>query len=892
MSQPIRGRVLLALLIAPLLSSFASRAAAAVDETPPVKVNRTVPRVIPPSLVPRFSAAPSDAEISGARVFEERLVPIGRTSIAENRLLADQLLGYVQSGGNTGLAPFEKFLTTYPSSAWRASILLNSGIVYRRTGYISRALDAWRESWELSKGAVDPLPRAVADRALGEYAGLLARLGLTETLAELLTITNARNVGGSAAEKMEHARDGLAMMRAKPEIAFRCGPLALDRVLASLRKSYVAPKALEEFPSTLDGTSLAQVAQLARDVGQPMRMAKRTPGAAFKVPAVVHWKSGHFAALVREHEGAYLIEDATFDDQIWISRDALESETSGYALIEEGPLPANWRVVGRDEASRIWGKGQTFDNNPQNYKCSDRKSGCEAGSCSPSGMAVARAHLMLVSLNIVDEPVGYSPSLGPAVRFTATYNQREVYQPQTFSYSNLGPKWTFDWLSYIEDNPLQPTQNVQLYVRGGGQETYGNFNTQTQTYDPHKESRAFLVRTLPPLADDGYQRHLPDGSVETFSQLHGAPPARKVFLTSVADARGNTMAFTYGQSPSGGLRLTAIQDAEGQVTTLAYDDPLDDLKITEVTDPFDRSASFEYLSGRLSSITDVLNLTSAFQYGSGDFIQELTTPYGTSVFEMGETTPPPPAGQPRSRWLKLTDPLGASERVEYYSHPGAPHELDDEDPDGAPAGGHYNGAINWRNTFYWSKRAISDPLDYSKARIYHWLHTSTGGKNSGILESYKDPLESRIWYLYPGQGPSSLYEGTFAQPSRIARLLDGDIQYDTGQVSEFTYNLKGKVCTSIDPMSRETHYTYGTGTTPDPGFCEEGSGIDLLKVERKNGTGWEQTFEAQYDTDHQPTMTKDAAGQITSYTYLPDGTGRDGSCPSSRPLGTAMTAIH
>jgi hypothetical protein len=67
-SQPIRGHVLLALWIAPLLSCVASRAAAAVDETPPIKVNRTVPRVLPPSLVPRFSAAPSDAEISGARV--------------------------------------------------------------------------------------------------------------------------------------------------------------------------------------------------------------------------------------------------------------------------------------------------------------------------------------------------------------------------------------------------------------------------------------------------------------------------------------------------------------------------------------------------------------------------------------------------------------------------------------------------------------------------------------------------------------------------------------------------------------------------------------------------------------------------------------------------------
>ena len=68
-------------------------------------------------------------------------------------------------------------------------------------------------------------------------------------------------------------------------------------------------------------------------------------------------------------------------------------------------------------------------------------------------MAAYDIHLMLVSLNITDEPVGYSPPLGPAVRFMATYNQREFYQPLTFSYMNLGPKWTFDWLSYIQDTP-------------------------------------------------------------------------------------------------------------------------------------------------------------------------------------------------------------------------------------------------------------------------------------------------------------------------------------------------------------------------------------------------------------------------------------------------------
>jgi len=53
----------------------------------------------------------------------------------------------------------------------------------------------------------------------------------------------------------------------------------------------------------------------------------------------------------------------------------------------------------------------------------------------------------------------YAPAIGPGIDFTVTYNQKESQQPATFSYSNLGPKWTFDWLSYVSDDP-----NTQLPV--------------------------------------------------------------------------------------------------------------------------------------------------------------------------------------------------------------------------------------------------------------------------------------------------------------------------------------------------------------------------------------------------------------------------------------------
>lgn len=892
--------------IAILLSaSLASRDASSAEEARGLTLaslassngNRTPSNTATASF-PRFSSAPSDADILAVRLFEEPLVPIGRTTDSENRALARQLMRYIENGGGEALAPFDAFLTAHPASPWRASLLVNLGLVHRRRGHISRALGAWEESWNLSKGAADPSARAVADRALGEYAGLLGRLGREETLGALLADTEGRVIGGSAAEKVSTARDALAQMRTKPERSFRCGPLALDRVLAALRSNYASPKAVSDFPSTSEGTSLAQIVKLANDVGHPMQMAKRDSGSPVTLPAVIHWKSGHFAALVRQRNGFYLVEDATFGEQNWISREAMEAEASGYVIVGAGSLPGGSRAVGEAEGATVWGKGVTTANNPQNFKPCDPKTGCNGAPCAPQGMAVHAIHLMLVSLNITDEPVGYSPPIGPAVRFLATYNQREVYQPQAFQYMNLGPKWTFDWLSYIEDDPAIPpeSQSVNLYVRGGGQETYENYDLGTNTYAPHRESRATIERVSP----TRYERFLPDGSVEVFEASLGTAP-RKVFMTKSSDPQGNAITLGYDAVP---FRLATITDAVGRVTTLHYE-LSDGLKITKITDPFGRFATFDYVGGRLNRITDVIGLESSFEYSQapGDFISGLTTPYGTTTFVKGETkvinTPPYTI---RTRSLQAIDPLGGIERVEYYSNPGPPHNQPYEElPPAVHAGSppFPNEFLSYRNTFYWDKRAMgtqAGPLDYTKARIYHWLHTWTG-MNSGVLESTKAPLESRLWYSYPNQVEYG--EGSHGQPNRSGRVLDAGPP-NISQISEHVHNLRGKLCQSTDPMGRITRYTYGIPATPnsipDP-ICELGSSIDLLKVEQKTGATWpgDVVQTTRYNAAHQPLEVTDAALQTTTYTYLPDGTGRVATVttpPRSGHDGQALTLVE
>ena len=103
-------------------------------------------------------------------------------------------------------------------------------------------------------------------------------------------------------------------------------------------------------------------------------------------------------------------------------------------------------------------------------------------------------------------------------------------------------------------------------------------------------------------------------------------------------------------------------------------------KITRVTDPFGRFATFDYDSlGRLTKVTGVIGLTSQFQYETtSDFINALITPYGTSSFIRGGTN--------TTRFLETLYADGSRDRVEFNqsSFVGVPGS----DPDASvPSGG-------------------------------------------------------------------------------------------------------------------------------------------------------------------------------------------------------------
>ncbi|PYI87655.1 MAG: type IV secretion protein Rhs, partial [Verrucomicrobia bacterium] len=627
------------------------------------------------------------------------------------------------------------------------------------------------------------------------------------------------------------------MMRNRPQDAFRCGPMALDRILLATNENYKGSRQILESRSTNQGMSLVEVNSLAGRLGISYQMAKRSPGAAVIYPAVVNWKVGHFGALTKRVNNKFLCQDPTFTDDVWVTSKALDEEGSGYYLVPPGQLPAGWQPVGLDEGAKVWGKGNAGANSKP---APPGVAPMIKPDCSMRGMADYNVDAARVSLSISDTPLGYDPPRGPPVNLTISYQQREVAPGSIQTYSNLGNKWSFNWLSYIIVDPNNANANATGYGPGGGTLDYSGFNSTTQSYAAQLETQVILVKT----GAATYEKRFPDGAKQLFTLSDGATVyPRKIFMTQSVDPVGNALSFTY----DGNFRLVAISDALGQVTTLSYELPSDPLKVTKVTDPFGRIATLQYNgAGQLWKVTDSVGLVSAFTYSAGDFINRMTTPYGETTFAMGESGS-------NYRWLEITDPQGAKERVEYNSYVSSLPYSDAANT--VPAGvAAFNQFLNYRNTYYWDKKATAEAYgDYTKARITHWLHTSDINVASDVPESSKLPLERRIWNGYPGSNGYQI--GSTNKPSKVGRVLDDG----TTQLYEYEYNGFGKVTKATDPSGRSTTFVYDT------------NGIDLLEVHQTTGGMDERLATCTYNAQHLPLTVTDAAGQTTIYTYFPSG---------------------
>lgn len=609
-------------------------------------------------------------------------------------------------------------------------------------------------------------------------------------------------------------------------------------------------------------------------MGLNYQMAFRSRGAPIVYPAVVHWNLGHYAALVDRVDSHYLVEDSTFGDNIHISSATLDAEASGYFLIPQGPLPPGWRAVGAAEGDSIWGRGNTGSNADFGDTGDEAIQAFDdelfaAGPCF-NGCTKWNVEAMVVGLSLRDAPVGYMPPLGPAVKFWFQYSQRDALQPMVFAYTNLGPKWTFNWLSYVTDERTA-SGIVDLYERGGGDEKF-SFTSGVNVSQPGMYSQSTITAvTNSSGATMGFTRQLPDGSVEQFNQAMGS----QYFLTAVLDPQGNAVTLTYDSQ----LRVVAVTDSIGQVTTLTYGLSSDPLKLTKVTDPFGRSASFTYnSSGQLASITDVLGITSNFAYGANEFVNTLTTPYGATKFTYGDPSTNATLAAASERYVTATDTLGRTSRVEFNQVALGPDNLlCTFPPNLAPQSmattcSSLPNLLTFRNTFVWDPYqltygATGGQPNYNNAKIMHWLHTAPdlglGDSTSRVLESVVPPGEDRIWYAYEGQQAFTTAAGNVPAPSATGvsnqPTATGRVVLAGSEVTLASYNTSGHVTQYTDARGRQYSYTYAS------------NGIDLLTTANTTGGTQQLLATYTYNTQHEPLTYTGANGKTATYQYSATG---------------------
>lgn len=780
----------------------------------------------------QFSANPSDIEITESRVFFDPLVPMTTKALpGENQALAKALIAYKTQKDVSNISALTSFIKSHPTSRWVPA--LNLEIAERRleAGYISDALSLWQAAWDSAKGETKAGPKGIADTALGQLLVLNARLGHMDELKKLFSQIEKRPLHGSVEEKVKEARDGLSEMEHHPGISFKCGPFAINSVLSALKKTPVHSPAVEKIKSTTKGTNLDQVKELADSVGLKYQLAKRNSGAPLLYPSVVHWKVGHFAAIVGKSKDKYHVKDPTFgiDGNLWITAQALDSQTDGYFLIPAGNLPAGWKSISSSEAQTVWGRGNAGSQDPGKGPGTPTQCPLGGGGGTGGGMAAATVYSMQGTLKVFDTPLAYAPPVGPTIAFLINYNYLEQGQPSSFTFTNLGPDWSFNWLSYLT---LDTSQNATVRTRGGGVEVYSYTEPDnvSNPYPPSLLSQAVLSVT----GDGTYQRQSPDGTIEVFNQPDSSG---RVFMTQVIDPQGNTATIHYDAN----YRVTSITDAIGQSSTVTYlSNTVGNAGfyvISSISDPFSRTCSFTYDSTDtyLQSSTDVISLVSQFTYdASTNFITSMTTPYGTTSFYQYATSDG--AGD-TGNGLRMTFPDSSNSVLE-----------------------------NWigelSQTYYWDREATAlypaDPgnLIHTHCVTTQWMLSGTSAPfvEEPVPAYVQPPLDNKISYTYAGQttdGPHN-FVGPANKPTQIQRAVTSA----TNQTWQYQYNAFGQATQAIDPVGRTFTYKYAANN------------IDLLEKRQTQGSNNDLNGKWEYNNNqHVPNKYIDGSGQTTQLAY-------------------------
>ena len=255
------------------------------------------------------------AQISSASVLYQPLLWVGTAppTEPESAALWEEVAGMKREGVAARLPALEQFVAAYPDSPWTPSLRANLGRYYQEHARFRRALDHWEAAWKATRDMNEGTGKQVADYTFAYYTRTLAGLGALEPLRALIEETRDREFErGRVQEIFAETLTEYTGMLTQSDISFACGTYALHHVLQTRKTPGYDGLALLRFRSPVTGFTLTRLAELARLHGAGLVAARWGQEKTLIVPSVVHWKAQHYAAILEQKNGSYLVLDSVF----------------------------------------------------------------------------------------------------------------------------------------------------------------------------------------------------------------------------------------------------------------------------------------------------------------------------------------------------------------------------------------------------------------------------------------------------------------------------------------------------------------------------------------------------------------------------------------------------
>jgi hypothetical protein len=300
--------------------------------------------------------------IRGGLLFEQPLEAVAQspTAAQEASLLQVAIASASAANADEVVEALEAYVAENPSSVWTPSLRARLGRHYCSEGYWTKALEHWERAWGDTKQYPTGPGKQVADYTLAFWTRLLVELGRLDELQAIFAEAEGRVLdGGPLTRKYLRTKEGYGILRQRPEAAYRCGWLVLNRLALATRGRGLDPgpaRLLYQERNLLQSCSMSALAQIALNDQWSLLGVERPEGSQeLPLPSAMHLKQGHYVALLRAEHGLVLAYDPIFGTRHF-RREVLNAESSGRFLVGAGLTPAGWRVLSPDEMATTVGR--------------------------------------------------------------------------------------------------------------------------------------------------------------------------------------------------------------------------------------------------------------------------------------------------------------------------------------------------------------------------------------------------------------------------------------------------------------------------------------------------------------------------------------------------------